>query len=177
MADVIEVIRGPAPVIEVVLGPASVIEVERGAVPVIEIVTGQPGPPGPPGVSAQAVAGAIGVVIDGGSNVITPGVKAFVEVPFPCRITAVTLLSTDPAVTPGSIVFDVWKDTYANYPPTGGDTITASAKPTLSNAVKSHDATLVGWTTAIVAGEVLGFRVESAALLTRVSLSLTVEAT
>src|SRR5580765_5872969 len=92
--------------------------------------------------------GAVGIVIDGGGAVITTGVKGFIEVPFACTITAATLLSTDAAVTSGSIVIDIWKDIYANYAPTVADTITASAKPTLASATKSRDTTLTGWTTA-----------------------------
>jgi hypothetical protein len=130
------------------------------------------------GASAGALVrrGAVGLVIDGGGAVITTGVKGFIEVPFACTITAVTLLSTDAAVTPGSIVIDIWKDTYANYAPTVADTITASAKPTLTSAIKSRDTTLTGWTTAIAAGDILGFSVSSAAIVTRVALSLTVQA-
>jgi hypothetical protein len=120
--------------------------------------------------------GAVGIVIDGGGSVITTGVKGFVEVPFACTITAVTLLSTDAAVTSGSIVIDIWKDSYANYAPTIADTITASAKPTLASAIKSRDTTLTGWTTAIAAGDILGFSVTSVTALTRVALSLTVQA-
>lgn len=121
--------------------------------------------------------GAVGLIIDGGGSTITTGVKGFVEVPFACTITAVTLLSTDAAVTSGSIVVDIWKDTYANYPPVVGDTITASAKPTLSSATKSRDTTLTGWTTSIAAGDVLGFKVDSVATVTRLLVSLTVQAT
>lgn len=121
--------------------------------------------------------GAVGIVIDGGGSVITTGVKGFVEVPFAGTITAATLLSTDAAVTSGSIVIDVWKDTYANYPPVVGDSITASAKPTLSSAIKSRDTTLTGWTTAVAAGDILGFSVSSVTTLTKVALSLTVQAT
>jgi len=121
--------------------------------------------------------GAVGIVIDGGGSAITTGVKGFVEVPFACTITAATLLSTDSASTTGSIVIDIWKDTYANYPPVVGDAITASAPPTLSSANKSRDTTLTGWTTAIAAGEVLGFSVTSATTVTKVALSLTVQAT
>ena len=124
-----------------------------------------------------ARSGAVGIVIDGGGTVLTTGVKGFVEVPFACTITAATLLSTDASVTSGSIVIDVWKDTYAAYPPVVGDSITASAKPTLSSATKSRDTTLTGWTTAIAAGDVLGFSVTSVSLLTRVTLTLTVQVT
>ena len=120
--------------------------------------------------------GAIGLIIDGGGSAITTGVKGFLEVPFAGTITAATLLSTDAAVTAGSIVIDVWKAAYASYPPTSGNTITASARPTLTSATKSRDTTLTGWTTAISAGDILGFNVVSASTVTRVVLSLTVQA-
>ena len=120
--------------------------------------------------------GAVGLVIDGGGSVITTGVKGFIEVPFAGTITAVTVLSTDAAVTSGSIVIDLWKDTYANYPPVVGDSITASAKPTLSGATKSRDTTLPGWTTSLAAGDIVGVTVVSVATVTRVTLTLTVQA-
>jgi hypothetical protein len=120
--------------------------------------------------------GAVGIVIDGGGSVITTGVKGFLRVPFTCTITGVTLLSTDAAATVGSIVVDIWKDSFANYPPTVADTITASAKPTLSSANKSENTTLTGWATTIAAGDVLGFKVDSATTVTRVALMLTVQA-
>ncbi len=118
-----------------------------------------------------------GITIDGAGSVITTGVKGFIVVPYACTITQATLLSTDASVTSGSIVIDVWKDTYANYPPTVADTITASAKPTLSSAIKSQDATLTGWTTTVAAGSVLGFNVDSATTVTRVTLMLQVRLT
>lgn len=118
----------------------------------------------------------IGLTVDGGGSVITTGVKGYVQVPVTATITGWTLLSTDgtgPA-TAGNIVFDIWKDTYTNYPPTVADTITASAKPTLSGVNKNTDSTLTGWTTGITAGDVLGFNVDSASTVTRVTLQLTV---
>ena len=121
--------------------------------------------------------GALGLLIDGAGAAITTGVKGFLSVPFAGTITGWTLLSTDGSATAGSIVIDVWKDTYANYPPVVGDSITASAKPTLSSVNKNASTTLTGWTTSIAAGDVLGFKVDSAATVTRVVLSLTVQAT
>jgi hypothetical protein len=90
------------------------------------------------------------------------------------QITRARLLSIDASVTSGSIVIDVWKDTYANYPPTVADTITASAKPTLSSATKSDDTTLTGWSKTVTAGDVFGFKVDSVTSLTKVILQLTV---
>ena len=109
-------------------------------------------------------------VIDGGGSAIATGVKGDLEIPFACTINRATLLADQS----GSIVIDIWKDGYANYPPTVADTITASAKPTLSGAAKSQDSTLTGWTTSISAGDILRFNVDSAATLTRVTLSLKV---
>lgn len=116
---------------------------------------------------------AIEYVIDGSGSVITTGIKGDLEVPYGCTINRVTLLADQS----GSIVVDIWKDTYANYPPTGADSITASAKPTISSATKSQDSTLTGWTTTITAGDTLRFNVDSITTCTRVTLSLKVTRT
>lgn len=117
----------------------------------------------------------VGLMIGDGTNVISTGVAGFVSVPVAGTIVKVRLLSSDAAVTSGSIVVDIWKDTYANYPPTVADTITASAKPTITTATNSEDSTLTGWTTAVAAGDVLGFKVDSVTSLKRVTVELTVE--
>ena len=114
-----------------------------------------------------------GITIDGGGSAITTGVKGYVEVPYAGVITNVTMLADQS----GSIVVDIWKDTYANYPPTDADSITASAVPTISAATKSKDSTLTGWTTTVAAGDILGFNVDSASTVTRVSLVLTIRKT
>ena len=114
---------------------------------------------------------AIVFVIDGGGLAITTGVKGDIQIPFACTITAATLLADQSS----SIAVDVWKDTYSNYPPTVADTITASAKPTLSTAVKSTNSTLTGWTTSLLAGDILRFNVDSVSTAQRVTLILTVE--
>jgi len=116
---------------------------------------------------------AIEIILGDGSNVLTTGFKGFIEAPFDFTIEAVTLV----ADASGSCVIDIWKDTYANFPPTVADTITASAKPTLSSAAKSQDTTLTGWTTSLAAGDVLRFNVDSAATVTRVTVSLKVRRT
>lgn len=113
----------------------------------------------------------ITLIIDGGGSAITTGQKGHLEIPFKCEIERVTLL----ADVSGSIVIDIWKDIYANFPPTVADTITASAKPTLSSAQKYQDATLTGWTKTINAGDILAFNVDSATTLTRVTLALKVK--
>jgi hypothetical protein len=111
-------------------------------------------------------------VIDGGGVVITTGLKGGLQVDVAGTIVSVTTLALDTLT--GSIVVDIWKDTYANHPPTVLDTITASAKPTISSATKATDSTLTGWTTAITAGDILFFNVDSVGTFTRVLVSLKV---
>lgn len=117
----------------------------------------------------KASAVSLNFVIDGGGSAITTGLKGVMEVSFGMTITGVTVLA-DQA---GSAVIDIWKDTYANYPPTAADSITASAKPTLSSASKAKDTTLTGWTTAVNAGDILAFNVDSIASIQRLTISIT----
>lgn len=98
------------------------------------------------------------------------GDQGDLTIPFGCTITEWTML----ADVSGSAVIDIWKDTYANYPPTVADTITGSAKPTISASTKGQSSTLTGWTTTIAAGDTLRFNVDSASTLNRVTLSLKV---
>ena len=115
--------------------------------------------------------GQLGITIDGAGSAISTGSKGFLRVPYDCTITAAQILADQS----GSIVIDVLKDTYANFPPTDpADSICASALPTLSSSQKSEDTTLTGWTTSVTKGDVLGFVVDSATTVTRVSLSLIV---
>lgn len=111
---------------------------------------------------------AIEFVIDGGGSTITTGVKGDVRSQITGTIERASLLADQS----GSIVVDIWKDTYANYPPTDADSITASAPPTISSATKSEDTTLTGWTTAVTAGDTLRFNVDSATTITRVTVIL-----
>jgi hypothetical protein len=142
-------------------------------------VTGQTGPTGPTGVGVTGATGptgpagdvAIPFIIDGGGSVITTGQKGHIEVPFACTINRVTLL----ADVAGAIVVDIWKTTYAGFPPADGNSITASAVPTISATnQKSQDSTLTGWTTSISAGDVLAYNVDSATTITRLAVVLRV---
>jgi hypothetical protein len=115
----------------------------------------------------------IGITIDGGGSAITTGVKGYIRIPFSGVIVKATMLADQS----GSAVVDVWKDTYANYPPVDADSITAAAPPTISAAIKSEDATLTGWTTTVTAGDTFGFNVDSAATITRLTLILDIRRT
>lgn len=112
--------------------------------------------------------GSVTMTIDGGGATITTGNKKYIRVPYAGTITQVTTLADQSC----SIVVDIWKDTYANYPPTDLDSITASAPPTITAALKSQDATLTGWTTSVAAGDILGFNVDSVTSCTWVTVQL-----
>ena len=112
-------------------------------------------------------------VSDGGGSVLATGVKSYVTVPYNCTVKSWTIL----AENSGSIVVDVWKDTYANYPPTVADTIAGSEKPTISSGIKNQDNSLTTWTTALSEGDILAFNIDSVTDITKIYLSLHVEVT
>lgn len=110
----------------------------------------------------------LGIVIDNNGLAITTGIKGDLVIPFNCDIVEWTLLADQS----GSIVFDIWKDTYANFPPTVGDSITASAKPTISSSTKGQSSTLTGWTVSCLSGDILRLNVDSVSTIQRVTLFL-----
>jgi len=112
----------------------------------------------------------IGIGSAGGAE-ITTGVVAYVEIPVALDIQSWTLVSD----VSGSLVIDVWLDTYANFPPTVADTIAGSEKPTLSTAQKNQDLSLSTWTTEIAAGSVLAFNVDSVTTIAQATLSIAVK--
>lgn len=124
------------------------------------------------GVIWQLFSGAgtftVGVSVDGSQSPISPGFKGYRSVPFTGVITRARIF----ADVVGSIVFDIWNDTYANFPPTAADSICAAAKPTIAGANKYQDLTLTGWDVAVTAGDVLGFNVDSASTITKATLEL-----
>jgi len=112
--------------------------------------------------------GSISFVIDGGGGVITTGIKGDLTIPFACTITGVVALVDQT----GSIIVDIWKDTYANYPPTDADSITSATPVTISTAIKASDSTLTNWIVAISAGDTLRYNVDSCTTITRCTVSL-----
>ena len=101
----------------------------------------------------------------------TTGFKApFYRVPYNCTITGWELVSGNGVS--GSVVLDLWKDTYPNYEPTDGDSITGSALPTLTASNKAQSTTLTGWTTTLSEGDYIGANVDSRTTVTSVVLTL-----
>lgn len=109
--------------------------------------------------------------IDGGGAEIADNATIWRQVNFACTIISWTLL----ADASGSITIDIWKDTYANFPPTDADSITASAVPAISSATNATSSTLTGWTTSISAGDVLKINVDSCTTIKTCVLQLKVK--
>jgi hypothetical protein len=73
----------------------------------------------------------------------------------------------------GSVVIDIWKDTYANFPPTDADSITSATPPTIpATNQKAEDTSLTNWTKTFAKGDILGFNVDSATTIKQATLSL-----
>jgi hypothetical protein len=111
--------------------------------------------------------------IDGGGAAITTGDKGWIQFNYTGTINSWTILADQS----GSIVIDIWKDTYTNYPPVDADSITASALPTLSSVTKNTSSTLTGWTTAVTAGDIFKFNVDSCTTCTKVTITLKITVT
>ena len=106
----------------------------------------------------------IGMVFDGGGAVPTVGSVGFVVSQFAGNIDRWDII----ADVSGSAVVDVWKS--AGAIPTNANRIAGTEKPTLSAAQLSSDTSLTTWSTlAVAVGDVLGFELESATTLTRVT--------
>ena len=108
-------------------------------------------------------------IFDGGGGVIAVNTKIYCPYKLPTFTISEWEIETD--VT-GSIQFDIWSDTYANYPPTVADTIVASDHPLLSAANHGSGTALTGWTTTIAKDNTLVANVDSCGTITKATLTL-----
>jgi len=115
----------------------------------------------------EKVEGSFNFVIDGDNSVITTGLKGFIEWGFAAQIMGWTIM----ADVVGSIVVDVWKDSYANFAPTVADSITGTEKPTLSSAQKNQDLSLTSFSTMVAKGDIWAFNVDSVSAIKRVTIA------
>jgi len=139
-----------------------------GSVGYVAVGGGSSGTSGTAGSSGTSgiVNGGLNIVIDGGGLGITTGVKMDIEWKFAATIVSWDILADQT----GSIVVDVWSAAYSAFPPTVGDTIAGTEKPTLSNVAKNQDTSLTSFNTAISAGNIWRINVDSATTVTRVTI-------
>jgi hypothetical protein len=118
----------------------------------------------------NTVTSSLQFVANNNGVVLPTGILGDIVAPYAMVITSVTLL----ADTSGACVVDIWKDTYANYPPTDADSITSATPPTITaSGVKSVDSTLTSWTTTVTAGDTLRFNLDSVTAITRLTIIIT----
>jgi hypothetical protein len=115
---------------------------------------------------------AVGVTLDGNGGVIAVSSTVTLVIPYSGTITGWEILETSSTPVSSSIVVDVWKDTYANYPPTVGDAVFTTL-PTLSSATKNQNLspTFVG-SGAVTAGDIMKFNVNSVTSALKVQVIL-----
>ena len=160
MADSVEIVVTATNLVEVVSPSGSSVEALAASTSLVEVVT--QGPQGTPGIATA------NFIIDSGGAAILTGVKGSLVVPFNCVISGWTLT----ADVSGSIQIDIWKATYAAYPPTVANTISPSNKALISASNKATSSTLTGWSPTINAGDILVFNVDRAPTISRVTLGL-----
>lgn len=126
-------------------------------------------------VSAASITGLMGninFIIDGGGSAITTGDKGYLEIPFACNINRITMVANASCTA----TIDIFKDTYANFPPTAGDSIinaSLASLPTIDAGIKYQDATLTGWANvSLAAGDILKYNVVANDNATQLSVAL-----
>ena len=126
-------------------------------------ITGSTGPTGATGATGGGVR-SISLLIGDGSLVITTGVCGALEIPCSCIITSARVLSVDNIS--GSISIQLWKDSYANFPPTSADLIDTFS---ITSGVKSEET---GLSLSVAAGSIVLFNVNSVTSMKQIMLSL-----
>lgn len=109
-----------------------------------------------------------GCSVNGGGFAPLTGIIGYTVIPYNGTITGWSIVSD----VVGSCVIDVWKA--AGVVPTVANTIAGTEKPTLSSQQLNSDNALTTWTTAVTAGDVIGFYLDSASTLTNVNLIITI---
>lgn len=120
-------------------------------------------------VTALPAQGVMSITFDGSGSV--PSAGKTVDIPyFPF---AMELLSaTIEGDVAGSAVIDIYVVPYASAPGTSANSICGATKPTLASQQKNQDTVLAGWSKLIAAGSNGRFHLDSAAVLTAVTLGI-----
>ncbi len=120
------------------------------------------------GATPNVKTSTFGCSVNGGGFAPLTGIIGYTVIPYNGTITGWSIVSD----VAGSCVIDVWKA--PGTIPTVANTITGTEKPTLTAQQLNSDNTLTTWTTAVTAGDVIGFNLDSAATLTSVNLIITI---
>jgi hypothetical protein len=106
--------------------------------------------------------------LDGGEYPISNGVKGTLWFDYAFTITDWVVLADQD----GDIELDVWKSTYASFPPNATNSIVGTNNPVITSAQKGRALNMGGWTTSVAAGSALTFYVVECSAITRATLIL-----
>lgn len=111
------------------------------------------------------------VNFDGGGSAITTGLQCDLPIEYDMEIIQWEVLSDAVPASPGSIEIDIWRDTYANFPPTSLSSIIGTSNfPSIVNGIKGSSSP-TGWNSVYLSsGDTLRFNVNSCSVITRAIL-------
>lgn len=114
----------------------------------------------------------INIPVGNGQDVIPTGLVAVaVQIPQSCTLEAVRAVSI--GGVSGNFQLDIWKCTFANWPPTDANSITSSTPVVISSSTKSENTTLTNWTKSFAVGDWLCFYVDSVTSIKCAVVSMT----
>lgn len=123
-------------------------------------------------ISEDVPNASIHVTIGSGQAVPTTGIKGYLEVPFNARVIRWTLM----ADVSGSAQIDIWKDTYANFPPTNADSIVGAGTEPYLSAEQNRQDTAPDWDQLTLnEGDILVFNLDSVTTCKQLDLDIKVE--
>lgn len=101
----------------------------------------------------------VSLTVNAGSSTVTSGVKGIITVPFNGQVLGWSVITNQS----GSIVFDIYKDSFTNftYPGSAINTITGTNKPQLSGSYKNESFNVTSWNTTLNKYDVLTVNVDS----------------
>jgi len=139
--------------------------------------TGSQGETGPVGVTGSGATGVRGIeggytgtmniIVEGGSSAISSGTKGNIRAPFDLTLQNWTVLAEET----GTIYFNIYKGTYAAFPPSS-KMHPGLTGPHIVNGIKNQDLDISDWdTTSMGKGEIMRVEVDGSQSITNASLS------
>lgn len=118
--------------------------------------------------AAASITTTFGVSLDGGGTAIQAGHKGYVTIPYACTITGWSVQADQS----GNLQIEIDKKAGA-IPAVTADKITATDPPSLNSAqlrIVNCDSGCTGWSRSVMPGDVIGYYVSSASVVTRATL-------
>ena len=113
-------------------------------------------------------------VVDGQGGVCNTGIVGYIRFPYACTIAGWGLTSDGSSPT---CTWDIWKVAAGTSLPTVANTIintgAGGVKPFISTGNVNSSSSVTNWTTAISAGDIVGYNLDANTIGTKITLTLT----